>query len=251
MPPKLIIAIDGPAGSGKSSTAKALAKRLKVPFIDTGAMYRACTLKAMRLNIDLSDKRALIRAAKSARIRLAGTDPLKQRVYLDGKDVTRDIRQPELTRNVFYVAQEPVIRRHLVRLQQAMGRRSGGVMEGRDIGTVVFPDADLKLFFKANDRIRARRRLRELAAAGKKATLAEVLRDIRRRDKTDYRRTEGPLRQAKDAIAIDTSDLTIDETVDIIVKLINPKKNPAPQKGASFVSSARSRYGRDGKPLRG
>lgn len=243
---KLIIAIDGPAGSGKSSTAKALAKRLRVPFIDTGAMYRACTLKAMLEGVDLADTRALILAAKRARIRLAGNDPLKQQVYLDGKNVTRAIRQPELTRNVFHVAQEPMIRRHLVRLQQKMGRQSGGVMEGRDIGTVVFPRADLKLFFEANDAIRAKRRLRELAAAGKKATLREVLRDIRRRDKTDLERKEGPLKKAKDAISIDTSDLTIDQTVDIIVKLLNLKKTPASVKGTSLASSANKRSGRDG-----
>lgn len=246
VPNKLIIAIDGPAGSGKSSTAKALAKRLGVPFIDTGAMYRACTLKAMRAGIDLGNRRALIAQAKKARIRLAGSDPLKQRVYLDDKNVTRDIRQPELTRNVFYVAQEPAIRRHLVRLQQRIGRESGGVMEGRDIGTVVFPKADLKLYFEANDTIRAQRRLRELAAGGKKATFQEVLRDIRRRDRTDFERKEGPLKKAADAIVIDTSDLTIDETVDIIVKLLNLEKSPTRTKGASAASSANKRFGRDG-----
>jgi cytidylate kinase len=223
MKKKLIIAVDGPAGSGKSSTAKALAKRMKLPFIDTGAMYRAVTLKAMRNHVPFEDKIKLVSVAKSCSIRLVGKDPAKQKVYLDGKDVTKAIREPELTKNVFYVAQEPLIRREMVKKQRAMGKKEGAVMEGRDIGTMVFPDADYKFFFTASDELRALRRQRELIAVGKNVPLEEVLKDIKKRDATDYNRKEGPLRQAKDAMLIDTTPLTIDETIDIMLAVIGPK----------------------------
>jgi cytidylate kinase len=217
---KIIIAIDGPAGSGKSSTAKTLAKKLKAPYIDTGAMYRAITLKALRSGVVLTDTKKLVQVAKKAKIELKGMDPRKQRVFLDGKDVTKAVRAPELTKNVFYVAQEPLIRREMVKKQRAMGKKGGAVMEGRDIGTVVFPKADFKFFFSASDDVRARRRYREIIAEGRKTTLEEVLNDIKRRDKTDLERKEGPLRQAKDAIAVDTSSLTIEETVDMLLGIV-------------------------------
>lgn len=226
MSPKLIIAIDGPAGSGKSSTAKALAKRMGLPYIDTGAMYRALTLKAMESGIRFEDVSSLVNLSKKTDINFKGTDPSTQRVFLDGKDVTEAIRQPELTKNVFHVAQEPLIRREMVKKQQELGRESGGVMEGRDIGTVVFPEADFKFFFEANPEIRARRRHRELLEAGKKVDLKTVAEDIKRRDDTDINRSEGPLRQAKDAHVIDTSSLTIDETIDKILQVVESKSFP-------------------------
>lgn len=221
---KLIIAIDGPAGSGKSTTAKALAKRIKAPFIDTGAMYRAVTLKAMRENIPFSDKSKLLVMAKNAKIELVGSDPMKQKVRLDGKDVTKEIRAPELTKNVFHIAQEPLIRREMVKKQRSMGKRNGAVMEGRDIGTKVFPDADYKFYFEANEEIRAKRRYRELLAADQKITLKQVLVDQKNRDDTDYNRKEGPLKVAKDAVVMDTSSLTIDETVDKILAIIQSRQ---------------------------
>ena len=220
----LIIAIDGPAGSGKSSTAKALAKRIKSPFIDTGAMYRAVTLKAIKENASFEDKKKLIAIAKKAKIELVGTDPMKQKVRLDGRDVTKAIRTPELTKNVFYVAREPLIRRELVKKQRAIGLKKGGVMEGRDIGTKVFPDADYKFYFEATNEIRARRRHRELIAAGQQITLEQVLADQKKRDTKDYNRKEGPLKVAKDAIVMDTSSLTIDETVDKILTIIESRQ---------------------------
>lgn len=223
---KLLIAIDGPAGSGKSSTAKAFAKHMKLPYIDTGAMYRAITLKALRAGVPLTDTPKLVAIAKKASIRLEGGDPLKQRVYLDGKNVSKAIRTPELTKNVFHVAQQPLIRREMVKKQRAMGKKSGGVMEGRDIGTKVFPNADFKFFFTASAEIRALRRQRELVAAGHKMSVAAVKKDILRRDRTDTRRKEGPLRRAKDAFLIDTTQLTIPATIDKMVALIgaNPLK---------------------------
>ncbi len=240
---QLIIAIDGPAGSGKSSTAKAFAQYLKLPYIDTGAMYRAVTLKAVRLGIPFKDAAALARMAKKTSIRFSNPryrtpsrgdtlassknasnvsprDGVRQLVYLDGKDVTDAIRDSELTKNVFYIAQIPAIRREMVKKQRVMGLKAGGVMEGRDIGTKVFPDADFKFFFEANPRIRARRRQKELEATGKKLSLEAVLADIQRRDKTDQERKEGPLRRAHDAILIDTSELTIDETIDKMAALM-------------------------------
>jgi len=237
---KLIIAIDGPAGSGKSSTAKALAKRMGTPYIDTGAMYRAVTLKALREGVSFSNTKKLIACATRSRIRLEGKDPGKQKVFLDGKDVTKAIRLPELTKKVFYIAQEPRIRRILVAKQRQMGKKAGGVMEGRDIGTVVFPDADYKFYFEASTAIRAKRRWKELIEAGQRASLKQVLKDQKKRDLTDYRRKEGPLRPAKDAILMDTTSLTISETVDKILNVVRLR-----------VSVSRvNRYSKVRKPVR-
>ena len=232
----LIIAIDGPAGSGKSSTAKALAKRIKTPYIDTGAMYRALTLKAMNERISFDNKKALVGLLKKAKIELTGKDPFSQKVWLDGKDVTHDIRLPELTKNVFYVAQEPQIRREMVKKQRQMGQKEGAVMEGRDIGTKVFPDADYKFYFEANDQIRAKRRYRELVTARHKTTLKKVLSDQKKRDSTHYNRREGPLKVAKGAIIIDTSQLTIDETVDKILALVDSRSGGRKRGKLSRVS---------------
>ncbi len=224
---KLIIAIDGPAGSGKSTTAQALAKRLKIPYIDTGAMYRALTLKAMQLNILFTETERLVELSKKVSIELVGEDPQQQKVFLDGQEVTKEIRLPELTKNVFYVAQEPLIRREMVKKQRAMGQNGGAVMEGRDIGTVVFPNADYKFYFIASEDIRAVRRQKDLIAAGKSIELDKMREDIKKRDETDYNRKEGPLKQAEDAILIDTSSLTIEGTVDKIIGLMqsNPLNN--------------------------
>src|SRR3989338_1947000 len=220
---KLIIAIDGPAGSGKSTTAQALAVRMKLPYIDTGAMYRAVTLRAMNERISFENKKALVVVAKKARIELKGKNPQKQRVLLDGKEVTKEIRLPELTKNVFYISQEPAIRREMVKKQQAMGKKAGAVMEGRDIGTKVFPNADYKFFFVASPEIRSKRRFKEIIAEGKKISIQEVLSDLIRRDKTDLTRKEGPLKKAKDALLIDTTSLTIEGTVDRILQIIQAR----------------------------
>jgi len=213
---KLIIAIDGPAGSGKSSTAKVLAKRLGLPYIDTGAMYRAVTLKAMQKGVLLTDVKKLARVAGGIRIRFGS----RERVFADGKDVTRAIRTPELTRNVYFIAKEPLIRRQMVKKQRALAKKEGAVMEGRDIGSVVFPRADYKFYFDATPRLRALRRLRELVAAGKRGTLAGVLREIEARDRSDRERKEGALRVAKGAHVLDTTGLTIEATIDKILAIL-------------------------------
>ena len=223
---KLIIAIDGPAGSGKSTTAKLLASCLKVPYVDTGAMYRAITLKAMNEKVPFEDTKKLVVVAKKATIHLSETKRSKQKVFLDGKDVTKTIRTPELTKNVFRVAQNPAIRRVMVKKQRILGRKQGAVMEGRDIGTVVFPKADYKFYLIADPRLRAERRYKELIAAGKQVTLKEVIRDQKKRDAKDRNRKVGPLKKAKDAFLIDTTPLTIQGTVARILAVVrsNPLK---------------------------
>lgn len=219
---KIIVAIDGPAGSGKSTAAKLLAKRIKIPYIDTGAMYRAVTYKVMSDGVDFNDKKALVATAKKAKINFRGNDPLHQQVYLEDKNITKLIRRPSLTKNVFYLAQLAPVRRALVYKQRIMGKTRGAVMEGRDIGTVVFPKAHYKFYFEADAGERAKRRYRELRQAGHQTSLEIVHQDILRRDETDLKRKEGPLRMAKDAILIDTTRLTIEETVDRIAALIHP-----------------------------
>ncbi len=219
---KPVVAIDGPAGSGKSSTAKALAEALGLPYIDTGAMYRAVTLKAIRGRVPFDDKLALAALAAGAKIELRG-NPKAQEVYLDGENVSKDIRDPELTKNVFHLAQEPLVRRELVKKQQEMGRAGGAVMDGRDIGTMVFPNADYKFFFTASDDTRAVRRQAELAAAGIQMSVEAVKKDLLARDETDLNRKEGPLRQAPDAMTVDTTSLTIEATIVKMLAIIGPK----------------------------
>ncbi len=226
---RLIIALDGPAGSGKSTAARLIAKKLKIPYIDTGAMYRAVTLKAIKEGVCLDKVGQLVKVAKKACIRLVGKDPIKQKVILDGKDVTKQIRLPELTRQVFYVAREPLIRREMVAKQKKMALRGGAVMEGRDIGTVVFPRADYKFFIEAKPGERAARRFKELRLSGHKVSYSKVLADLIARDRSDRTRKEGPLKQAKDAILVDTTLLTIRGTVDRILDIIRERsrKNSA------------------------
>lgn len=224
MPTKLkkpvIVAIDGPAGSGKSTVARIVAKELGIPYIDTGAMYRAVTFKAMKEGVPMSDPESLIKVAKKADIELMET---RAKVLLDGKDVTHAIRTPELTKNVFHVAQIPEIRKEMVKKQRLMGKKKGAVMEGRDIGTVVFPKADYKFYLEADPNIRAQRRYKEIMLAGRQITLHEVNEDLKRRDVSDYSRKEGPLKQAKDAILVETTALTIREVVDTILGTVRSK----------------------------
>jgi len=209
----MIITIDGPAGSGKSTAARRLAASLGIAFLDTGATYRAATLRALREGVNLADETAL--AACTARadieLRLEGGE---LRVMLDGRDVSREIRTAEVTDNSHYVAGSPTVRDVLVALQRRIGRRLGDfVTEGRDQGSVVFPDADLKFYLDASPEVRARRRTDEMQAAGERADYAQVLEAIRTRDRRDSTRPVAPLVRPKGAAVIDTSRLTIDETV--------------------------------------
>jgi cytidylate kinase len=216
---RLIIAIDGPAGSGKSTVSKRLAKALNLLYIDTGAMYRALTLKAMRKKLNLEDELALTKLARSTKIDLKDIAG-ELKVYLDGAEVSLSIRTQEVTNNVKYIARVPDVRGQMVKFQRAIGRRSGAALEGRDIGTVVFPNADYKFYLDADVKERARRRHKELMELGQEVDLEEVEKDVVVRDESDMKRSVGALKQANDAIYVDTTDLTIDGVVEKLLSYI-------------------------------
>jgi len=211
-----IVAIDGPAGSGKSTVSKRIAKALGLLYIDTGAMYRALTLKAMRLKLDMEDAEALTTLARSTKIDLT-EEGGKPKVYLDGEDVSAPIRTPELTNNVRFVARVPGVRHEMVVLQRAIGERFGAVLEGRDIGTVVFPDAKYKFYLDADVEERSRRRHKELVESNRNVRLEDIKKDVVVRDESDMKRDVGALRKAPDAVFVDTTKLTIEEVVEMIL----------------------------------
>ncbi len=212
----MIITIDGPAGSGKSTAARNLARRLDVAFLDTGATYRAATLRALREGVDLNDKAALARCARQARIEL-DPDGGELRVRLDGQDVSRDIRTSRVTDNVRHLANSPQVREVLVELQRSIGGQLGSfVTEGRDQGSVVFPDADVKFFLQADPAVRAERRLAELRNAGEDVSYQAVLDAIEQRDHNDRTRPVGPLVEPEGAIEIDTTDLSPEQTLNAL-----------------------------------
>jgi cytidylate kinase len=212
-----IIAIDGPAGSGKSSTARQVAARLGVMFLDTGAMYRALTLKSLRRGIPATDHAALETLAAGTDIRFSGTPP-EMRILMDNEDVTDAVRSDEVTRNVSDYCAPAGVRRQMVRLQRTVAAEGPVVCEGRDIGTVVFPGAELKFYMTASVEERARRRQRDFAAAGVDKSLPELVAEIAARDAKDSTRENSPLRRAADAEEIDTTAMTLEEQVDYIVK---------------------------------
>jgi pantoate ligase/cytidylate kinase len=214
-----VIALDGPAGAGKSTVARRVAQALGLLFLDTGAMYRALTWKALEQGLDLTDEDALTRLAEQSQIELVA-DPAGDRTRIDGQDVTTEIRTPRVTSRVSEVAKVPGVRQVLVRLQQELGRDGGVVAEGRDIGTVVFPKADVKVFLVASPAERARRRAKDLEAAGHPVDLQALEADIARRDEIDSTRAVAPLKPAEDAVLIDSDRLTIDEVVAAILALV-------------------------------
>ncbi len=211
----MIITIDGPAGSGKSTAARNLAKALGLAYLDTGATYRAVTLKALREDIDLEDESQVVHIARQADVQLrVDPDSLALTVLLDGRDVTEDIRTQRVTDNAHYIARCAAAREVLVDLQRQIGRQLGHfVTEGRDQGSVVFPDADVKFFLEADPRERARRRTAELQQAGEAVTQEQVLESILQRDERDRRRAASPLVKPDGAIEIDTSNLSPENTV--------------------------------------
>lgn len=209
----LVIAIDGPSGAGKSTVARLLAQRLGYIYIDTGAMYRAIGWKARRDGIDPSDEPGL--AALCSRTEVAiRNDGATPRVFVGSIDVSGDIRTPEMGMMASAVSKSPAVRARLLLLQRELGRHGGVVMDGRDIGTVVFPDADRKFFLEASSEERGRRRYRELAAQGMDVDLSRITQEIRERDAQDSGRALAPLRKADDALLIDSSAMTIDEVVE-------------------------------------
>lgn len=216
-----VIAIDGPAGSGKSTVSKRVAEKLRFLYIDTGAMYRALTLKALRQGADLQDEEALTGLAGKTRIVLNTRSPKgATKVFLDGEDVTRKIRTPKITNKVFYVAKVKGVREHMASQQRKMGKAGSCVMEGRDIGTVVFPDADKKFYIDAKFEERVRRRFKDLKLAGGRPVIDEVRKDLRARDRKDKGRKIAPLAKAKNAIYIDTTKMSIKEVVEEILTII-------------------------------
>lgn len=209
----MIIAVDGPAGAGKSTVAKILASKLGFLYIDTGAMYRALTLKVLENNLPLEDEEKIFQLACAARIDLRNNADGSLSVILDGKDVSLDIRKPQITQFVSDVAKISRVRQVLVKMQRELGQKGDCVLDGRDIGTVVFPDAQKKFFIDASPEERTIRRFKELKGLGQDVTEDAVAQDLSNRDKIDSTRKASPLRKAPDAIYIDTTNLSIEEVV--------------------------------------
>ena len=222
-----IIAIDGPAGAGKSTVARHVAQHFGLLYLETGAMYRAFALKAIVSDQDFDDAASLERLARSTQITLEA-DRANNRVYLDGQDVTERIRDADVTQSASRVSVHPGIRKWMVDLQRELGRKGGVVMEGRDIGTVVFPDADVKFFLDASPEARSQRRYEQNNASGHASAATDgsdrgaVARALRERDERDRNRANSPLRPAPDAIVIDSTGLTLDQVLTRIEDLVRP-----------------------------
>ena len=220
MQQRLNIAIDGPAGAGKSTVARRVAERLHIRYLDTGAMYRAMALYAMRCGVPVGDEAAVERVLRDADIRVRYTED-GQRVLLSGEDVTDGLRTPELSMAASDVSAHRAVRVKLTELQREVARENDVVMDGRDIGTNVLPDTPYKFYLTASVEERARRRLLELAARGAAAgTLADVAREIEQRDYNDSHRTYMPLRQAEDALYIDSTGMTVEEVTETILRRV-------------------------------
>lgn len=218
----VIVAIDGPSGVGKSTTSRLVARELQIPHIDTGAMYRALALKVRRNGIDLTDHIALAQTARGAQIEF-DRDGDSVRVMLDGEDVTGLIRTADISMAASTISAVPEVRRVLVELQQKLGQERGGVLEGRDIGTKVFPQTPFKFFLTARPDVRADRRLKELEAKGERAEHGTVLDDINRRDRQDSTRADSPLSYDDSYTVVDTSELSIDQVVATIVEAVRSR----------------------------
>ncbi|MBZ5543862.1 MAG: (d)CMP kinase [Acidobacteriia bacterium] len=219
----LIITIDGPAGAGKSTVAQMLAARLGLNYVDSGATYRAAALKVVKSGASPDDENAVAEAVSSAEIDF-GAEGDAPAVFLDGRNVTQAIRTPEVTLAAAKVSRLPEVRKKLIALQRSLAREKGVVMEGRDIGTVVFPDAPLKIFLKADVAERARRRLKQDQEDGRASTLEQTAYEIGRRDQLDAERKISPLVPAPDAVEIDSTHLKADQVVDQILEIARERK---------------------------
>lgn len=216
------IAIDGPSGSGKSTLAKLLAKDLGLVYVDTGALYRAIGLLAQRKGVSLDTPADVVPYLKDAEVTIAYTEA-GQRVFLNGEDVSDLIRTPEISMYASKTSAVPEVRAHLLTIQKEITARGNVIMDGRDIGTVIMPDADVKLYMEVSDETRAKRRLAELLEKGEKVTFEEVLRDIKQRDANDANREIAPAKPAEDAIFLDNSDVTLEELVARAKEIIKEK----------------------------
>ncbi len=223
------IALDGPAGAGKSTIARLLAEQLGILYLDTGAMYRAIGLKALRLNLSPKDESAIAAMLQNTDLDIRFVNG-NQEVWLDGQNVSEAIRTPEASRAASDVSTLPVVRQALVKIQRQIASRQSLIMDGRDIGTFVLPDATFKFFLTASAEERARRRLEDLRNRGNdQVTLEEVIRDMEYRDRQDSQRALAPLRQAEDAVLVDTTRLSIDEVVATILAMIRSRIGPDPE----------------------
>ncbi|MBI2972174.1 MAG: (d)CMP kinase [Armatimonadetes bacterium] len=218
-----IIAIDGPVGAGKSTVAMAVAAALRYRYVDTGAMYRSVAWLAKSQGVDLRNERAVATLARSVSIEFVTANG-RPRILVNGTDVTDIIRSPEVSHAASVVSAHPAVREGLVAEQRRLGASGGVVMEGRDIGTVVFPDADVKVFLDASPAERARRRYQELVAKGVRVDFESLKRAEEERDRRDTTRAHSPLRRAEDAVVIDTTGLTVEEIVNRIVQLARPPR---------------------------
>jgi cytidylate kinase len=220
----MIVAIDGPSGAGKSTLAKHIAKELGFTYLDTGAIYRALALKILRRGVDLDDTAALNAIVNDSDIDLRGRNGQLQ-VFLDGEDVSAAIRTPEVSQMASKASAIAMVHRRLLDLQRALGRRDNVVAEGRDIGTVVFPDAQVKIYLDASIEERARRRCDELRAAGREVSLAETISEMEERDKRDSQRDIAPLRKADDAFVLDSSGLTAEGVAEKVLQIIKSESS--------------------------
>lgn len=218
----MIIAIDGPAGAGKSTVARLVAKRLGYLYINTGAMYRAFTLKALQNGIDLENENELVELAKGSKINFEDGG---SRVILDGNDISQEIRTPEIDKNISTVVKHPRLREIMVRQQQDIGKQGDAVSEGRDLTTVVFPDAEVKIYLDASIDERTKRRYEELKQKGYDLDVTQVQNDTARRDESDKTREHGPLRFAQDAILLDTTGMNIEQVVESILEIVKRKSH--------------------------
>ena len=220
------IAIDGPSGAGKSSMARKLAEAFRFIYVDTGAIYRTLGLAAYRRGIDRKDEKAVMELLPQIRIEMGYNEAGEQRMYLDGEDVSEEIRLPEISICASDVSSHQAVRTYLLEMQRVMARKNNVIMDGRDIGTVVLPDAELKIFLTASSEARARRRMLELKNKGIEADFDEVLRDIEYRDKQDSSRAAAPLKAADDALVVDTSDIGFEESFRLLAELVVTRLAP-------------------------
>ncbi|MCX5680885.1 MAG: (d)CMP kinase [Candidatus Omnitrophica bacterium] len=220
----IVIAIDGPAGAGKSTVAKEVARRLGFMYLDTGAMYRSLTLKALRHHVDLTHEDQLVELARSTTIDLQIDKEHALKVFLDGADVTEEIRTAEVTNSTFYIARLGRVREVMVERQRAIGNAANVVAVGRDIGTVVFPHAYKKFYLDANFEERVNRRFKEMKGKGVSAESQDVHNDLQERDTKDFTRKVGPLKKADDAIVIDSTHMSIPEVVQKVIEAVNEAK---------------------------